>query len=332
MSINIDSAGKKNIILTNYDKIIFLLIIILAILAPFYLSAFMLTVAIRILYMTVLVYSLSFLARGGMISLGQTIFFGLSGYTLARLLIIHNYSHASALALGILLALLGAVLLGLIVIRTKGVYFIMITLALGQMGWGIALQWSSLTRGDDGIIGVRPPAILGIDFRNRLYFYYLMLLLFIIIYLLLRRINSSRFGLALKAINDNPEKLKSLGYNVEFIRYIAFVISGFLAGIAGIIFVYYNGIINPATININRAVWMLVAAILGGINSLVGPLIGVASVLLMEVQIRRFTDRYMIIIGTVFVLVILFMPEGIWGFLESKINKLKKSLGLTRTH
>lgn len=311
----------------NYQKPGIIIIIILAALAPFYLSPFMLTVAIRILYMTILVYSLSFLARGGLVSLGQTIFFGLAGYTLAILLMNHGYSHISSILLGFVVAIIGAIILGLIVIRTESVYFIMITLALGQMAWAVALQWSSLTHGDDGIIGIRPPDIFGIPLRNRVYFFYLSLLIFMGVIFLLKKVYDSKFGLALKAVSENTDKMKSLGYNTALIKYVSFVISGFLSALAGILFVYYNGIINPVTIGINQAVWILVAAILGGINTLIGPLIGVASVIYMQVQISRYTDRYMIVIGTVFVIVVLFMPEGIWGYVKNyfqhQVQKLK---------
>ena len=298
----------------NFNNFSFIAIVILALFAPYILTPFLLTVLIRVLYMTILTYSLSFLAgKGGMVSLGQTLFFGFSGYTLAILLITHGYSHWTAILAAMGAAVLGALLLGLITIRTTGVYFIMITLALGQMAWAVALQWSSLTHGDDGIIGIRPPDLFGFSLTNRVNFYYLLLISFILIFLFLRMISLSKFGLALKAVSNNPDKIQSLGYNTSLIRYISFVISGFIAGLAALFFVYYNGIISPVTVGINQAVWILVAAILGGINSLIGPLIGVSAVILMEVQLSRFTDRYMMIIGTVFILVILFIPEGIWG-------------------
>lgn len=305
----------------NFNSFGFIAIIILALFAPYLLSTFLLTVLIRILYMTILTYSLSFLAgKGGMVSLGQTLFFGLSGYTLAIMLISYGHSHWIAILAALAVTLLGAIILGLITIRTSGVYFIMITLALGQMAWAVALQWSSLTHGDDGIIGIRPPDLFGFDLTNRVNFYYLLLISFIVIFLVLRQINISKFGLALKAASNNPDKIQALGYNTSLIRYISFIISGFIAGLSAIFFVYYNGIISPVTIGINQAVWILVAAILGGINSLIGPLIGVTAVILMEVQLSRLTDRYMMIIGTVFILVILFMPEGIWG----KLKKLRR--------
>ncbi len=313
------NQGKQLIGNKKINLIIPILVILAAVLAPFILSPFMLTVLSRILIMTILTYSLSFLAAGGMISFGQTIFFGLSGYTLAISLMRHGYSHGFAIVLALIAGLIGAVILGLVVIRTKGVYFIMITLALGQMAWAIALQWSALTGGDDGIIGIRPPDVLGISLRNRLYFYYVILLFFIFAFYFLKRINNSKFGLSLKAVGENPEKISALGYNANLIRYVSFVISGTFAGVAGIFFVYFNGIINPVTVGIHRAVWILVAAILGGINFLIGPLVGVGAVMLMEVQLSRYTNRYMIVIGTVFVLVILYMPEGLWGYAKMNI-------------
>lgn len=300
-------------------------VIITALLLPFIVADFTLILVIRILYMTILAYSLSFLAgQGGMISLGQTVFFGLSAYTLAILSIEHGMNFPYPVIYGLFAAVLFAVIVGPLVIKTEAVYFIMITLALGQMAWGLALQWSSLTHGDDGIIGVRPPAIFGISFRENISFYYLLFFIFIIIVYLLHKIINSKFGLALKAVKNNPEKLSSLGYNVLMIKYIAFIISSLLAGIAGVFFVYFNGVINPASIGIDQAVWVLVVVILGGVNYLIGPLIGAALVIFLEIGVSQYTDRYMMIIGLVFVLTILFLPEGIFDFIKKKINLLSQ--------
>lgn len=293
---------------------------------PAWIPSFYLTLAIRIMFFGILAMSFTFLAgKGGMVSLAQVALFGTSGYVLAYTSLTLGLPWLVSIALAIGLSVVLAAIFGLLAVRTSGIYFLMITLALGQIMWGVAFQWVSVTGGFDGLQGIRAPTVLGIDFTIPINFYYILLVVTIGVAALLRTVINSPFGLALQGIRDNPLRMQALGYPVTMIRYLAFVLAGFVAAIPGVFFAYFTGVINPGALEMSRSVWILVVTILGGIGSLFGAFLGTMIVVLLETFVIHITPRYLTVIGLVFLLTILFAPDGITGRFEALLRWLKRS-------
>ncbi|TLN28580.1 branched-chain amino acid ABC transporter permease [bacterium] len=312
--------------------ILVLVIAALLILLPFYAGQYTITTFIRILYFGFLALSLGFLiGQGGMVSFTQTAFFGFSGYVIGLLGLERGLPFPIPDLLALAGVLLLALLLGLVVMRTYKIVFLMITLAFGQIFWAFAQQNTSLLHGWAGIRGIRPPVILGIDFYNTSTFYWGALVLFVLGLFLLWRITKSPFGLVLNGTRESPRRMAALGYPVYWIRIVAFMIAAFYAALGGILAAYNTGIITPTTIQLSRTIWVLLMVILGGASYFWGPVVGTVVVVWLDVLISGVTGRYNTIIGIIFVVTVLFSPNGLLGLLDSirkgeKFPKLHKLL------
>lgn len=310
------------------------------VLFPLFSSSFATMMSIRIMYFGLLTMAFSFLAgQLGLLSLMTPAFLGISAYTLAifesRGILFFPYSAI----LGILFALLVAALLGVLVNKSKDVYFLMLTLVLGQIFWAIVLEWAAFTGGSDGIIGIRLPGLPGISLSgfqgSDTGFYYYALLVFILSFLGLLAITRSSFGVKMRGVRESESRMVMLGYNVFLIKWSAFMVSAFVASLAGILIVYYIGLISPDSITLGAAVQVKIASILGGMHSVVGAVFGTAIIQTLEVYLSGVTDRHRLIVGLFFLAVIMFGQQGIMGLLEritSKIGELNKSLSIRRTN
>jgi branched-chain amino acid transport system permease protein len=303
------------------------LLALVALLASFpaWLPPYYLTTASRILFYSMLAMSLSFLAgQGGMVSLTQTGLFGFAGYVLAILSVHYQWTFPFPLLIALGGTVLLALVFGVIAMRTYGTYFLILTLALGQILWAVAQQWTSVTEGFDGIQGTRPPVVAGISFRDADNFYWVLLIVFLVCFALLGALIRSPFGLALRGIRDNPVRMAALGFNVARIRLGAFVLASVPAALAGTFFVQFTGIITPVTLGLDRTVWILLIVILGGVGSLVGTVLGVIVALMFEVVVTRFTERYLTAMGITFLLLVLFAPNGIMGLVDSARQRCRR--------
>jgi branched-chain amino acid transport system permease protein len=209
--------------------------------------------------------------------------------------------------------------LGLIAIRVKAIPFLMMTLAFGEITYGTARHWSSLTNGDNGINDIPDLILLGASFsaaKEPIRFFYLVLVIFIFCFWLLNRISRSPFGLAHQATKQSASRLEALGYPVFAIKYFAFIISAAYAGVAGLLGSTFEGTINPDSIWFGTIMFMMIAAILGGVNSPIGPIVGVTVAICLERFIEPMTEHYRIVVGTVFLFSILLARQGIMGFVE----------------
>jgi branched-chain amino acid transport system permease protein len=284
---------------------------------PAWLPPYYLTTVIRILFYSMLAMSLSFLAgQGGMISLTQTGLFGLAAYTLAILSLHYQLPFPYPLLLALAGTLVVAFVFGLISIRTYGTYFLILTLALGQILWAIAQQWTSVTEGFDGIQGTRAPILGNVSFQEPANFYWVLLIVFLACFFLLRAVVRSPLGLALRGTRDSHVRMSALGFSVARIRLTAFMIAAVPAALAGTFFVQFTGIITPVTLDLDRTVWILLIVILGGVGNLGGTVVGVFIAMMFEVVVTRFTDRYLTAMGITFLLLVLFAPNGITGAVE----------------
>ncbi|NLI90679.1 MAG: branched-chain amino acid ABC transporter permease [Peptococcaceae bacterium] len=196
-------------------------------------------------------------------------------------------------------------------------YFLMLTLVLGQLVWALVLQWISLTKGTTGISGIKVPQFLMGFSSPNVGFYYFTLVISYAVVIGLIAINKSPFGLKLRGVRESESRMKMLGYNTSFLKWLAFMISSFVASLSGMFYVYYSGIINPDAITLNASNQVMIASIFGGVNSIFGAIIGTGIIKVLEIVLSGITQRYLLIIGILFLIVIVFAPKGVTGILES---------------
>jgi len=300
----------------------------LAIFVPFT-SSFVILLATRALAFSILVMSLDLLLGfTGLASLGQAAYFGVGAYMTAILATKYQFGLGFDFWLVILFGLLiGAALaavFGLLAIRASGVYFLMITLALGQCVWGLAYRWNSLTNGDNGInIQVRPK--FGIDLADQLTFFYVVLGLFAASLFALYVLVHSPFGRSLAGIRERELRMKILGYNTWLHKYIAFIIAGAFGGLAGVLWAHTAGIVSPVNVELTVSVDALLMAVLGGAGSLVGGVIGAFIVIAIREYLSTVVPWWQYVLGAVYVLTIFYLPSGLMGIPE-RIRQRRISL------
>lgn len=282
---------------------------------PFVLSSYYLALATKMLIIAVFAMSLDvLLGYTGLPSLGHAAFFGVAGYAAGLLTVRAGWNawaaFPAALAAG---AAMGA-LFGLLAVRALGSYFLMITLALAQVLWGLAFGWRSLTGGDDGLSNVPKPAL-------PMPFYYFVLVAVVLATVLLVCIVRSPFGHALRGIRESESRMRALGYNIWLYKYLAFVIAATFAGVAGALYAFYNGFVGLEYLNVVRSAEVLLMVILGGAGTLIGPALGAGLIVLLENVISGYTQRWLLVLGTIYVVVTLFAPKGLVGLVHDLRRK-----------
>ncbi len=280
----------------------------------------------RAMIYALMALSFSVLAgRLGWFSLCQTSFAGISGYTVAILGVKYGWPAGVVIPTAILVAVAFAVVFGLLTVRSRKVSFLMLTLALGQMVWALSFQWVDMTGGYNGISGIRMPMVLGINFNDDRIFFALLAVVTLLMFLGVRRLYQSRFGLLLLGIQENEERMRALGHPVYLARFVAFVLAGAIAAVAGVFLVFDMGIMSPSPLGLDHAVWVLTAAVLGGYRTLWGPALGVVILVALEALVSQFTDRHTMVIGLVLLLCILLMPRGLAEVFGQFRNRKAKS-------
>src|SRR5262249_1955635 len=193
-------------------------------------------------------------------------------------------------------------------LRSTGIGFLMITLALGQILWGIAYRWASLTNGDNGVNLPDRPAPFGISLSSATAFYYTTLIVFLLALVSIAVFVRSAFGASMRGPRDQPRRMNALGYNVWLIRFLAFLLSGFWVGVAGLLFVYYNQFISPQIAALQTSAEILLMVISGGTATLAGPVVGAAIVVITKNVVSAYIVRWNMVLGLIFVVIITFMP------------------------
>ncbi|MGH7225878.1 MAG: branched-chain amino acid ABC transporter permease [Gemmataceae bacterium] len=287
---------------------------------PLVLSTYYLGLVVEVMIFALFAMSLDLLlGYTGLASLGHAAYFGISGYATGLLALKLGWDVWLAMPAALLAAALTAILFGLLALRTRGTYFLMITLALSQVAWGVAFGWRSLTGGDDGLPAVpRPSLAAHWSLTGDISFYYFAALLCGVGALLLVRIVASPFGYALRGIRESETRMLALGYNVWRYKLVAFVLAATFAGLAGSLYVYYNRFVSPDYLQVIRSAEVLLMVILGGAGTLIGPAIGAAIIVLLENVISAYTERWLLIIGVIYIFVAMFAPNGIVGFIRER--------------
>lgn len=292
------------------------------ILLPSIVSNYYIGLAIQMFIMAIFAMSLDILVGyTGLPSLGHSAYFGVAGYVAGFLYLAGLKNFWIVVVFGMGLGGLTAAFFGLLAIRTRGPYFLITTLALAQVLWGIAFKWRSVTKGDDGLPGIGRPEIgMGIDLKPDPHFYYLAFLIFLIVFIALLILVNSPFGYTLKGIRESESRMKALGYNVWLYKYLAFIFAGSFAGISGVLWVFYIGFVNPSDLGIDLSVRGLLMLILGGAGSLIGPAIGAGIIVLLGNVISGFTERWSLLLGIIYIVVIMLFSEGIFSTLKKRME------------
>ena len=283
-------------------------------------SSFVVLLATRALAFAILAMSLDILlGYTGLPSLGQAAYFGVGAYLTAVLATKFQFGLGwdfwLVVVFGILLGAALAAVFGLFAIRATDVYFLMITLALGQCVWGLAYRWNSLTGGDNGIvIKVRPK--FGLDLTNEVTFFYLVFGFFTVSLILMYVLVKSPFGKSLAGIRGHELRMKILGYNTWLHKYIAFIIAGGFGGLSGVLWAHTNGIVTPEDVVLTTSVDALLMVVLGGAGTLIGGVFGSAIVLLLREYLSTLVPWWQYVLGGVYVLTIFYLPTGLMGIPE----------------
>lgn len=286
-------------------------------------------IGIRSLWLGIIAMSLVFLNRYvGLLSLAQVAIAGVSAYGVGFLVVKLEQPFFVGALVGIVAGTLAAVLVGLIAARTKAIYFLMITLAIGQVLYSWASQSIEVTNARRGLAPIDRPEIGGIDLANTQNFYYFALLLAIVCYLLCRYVASSTFGLTLQGVRDAPDRMRALGYNVFGYRIAAMAFAGFIASIGGVLLVLDRNQVDPNVVSLNSTLDVLVVAVIGGIGSLGGVFAGALVVTMLSNFSQNFTDRYMTLTGIVFILVLFFAPAGLAGVAKQVRRLMSRRRGV----
>jgi branched-chain amino acid transport system permease protein len=274
-------------------------------------NSYYINVASQMLIYAVLALGLNVLVGyAGLVTLGHAGLFGIAAYAGATLI---NAGHNGiVVAIGALAAtLVVTAMFAVLALRGTGLGFVMITVALGQIVWGIAYRWISLTNGDNGISISARPSPFGVSLVSADAFYWAALAVFLIAVAAMAIFVASPFGAAVRGTRDQPRRMTALGYNVWLTRFLAFLFSGFWSGVAGLLYLYYNQFVSPQTVALSASAEALLMVIAGGTATLLGPIVGAVLVIVMKYIASAYIERWNFVLGAIFVVIVVFMPEGL---------------------
>jgi branched-chain amino acid transport system permease protein len=298
-------------LLTRRAAAAFVAMVLLVVL-PFVAGDFYINLATQVLIAVVFSASLNILVGyAGLPSLGHAAFLGFAAYICAGTTVMLGFPPLAASLLALAGTTLLAAFFGAIALRASGLGFLMITLALAQVVWGLAYRWVAVTNGDNGITGLTRPHPFGLSLDSAGAFYWATLLVTALALGFIAIMVGSAFGVSLQGTRDQPRRMAALGHNVWLVRWVAFIIAGFWAGVAGLLYVYYQVYIHPSLLSIATSAEGLLGVIAGGSGTLAGPVVGAALVVLLKNYASIYIERWNMLLGAVFVIIVLVMPEGI---------------------
>jgi branched-chain amino acid transport system permease protein len=303
-----------------------MVILLFLFVAPMFLDRVLISLFCQILIYGLLAMSLDLIfGYTGMWSFCHAAIFGVAGYTIGLLFKYYDITNFFVLAsAGLFMAVLTSLIFGLITLRSRTVYFLLITFALGQLVYSMTIKWNQVTGGTDGLPDIPYPDI-GFDF-SPMHMYYFILIVFVISSFILYRIIKSPFGNSLQGIRESETRMRVLGYKIWLHRYLAFVISGFFAGVAGILYAHFSGIMTPGTTGFAASGLVMIMIIIGGSGTLWGALIGSAVIFVLEFYVSGlFPSRWPIVLGACFVVAVMFARKGIYPLLEKLWMKVIRS-------
>jgi len=265
----------------------------------------------------------------GMPSLGHAAYFGLAAYVDAICSSKLGWGFAAAGSAGIAASALAAALFHLLALRTTHSYYLMITLAFSQVLWSLAVSWTEVTGGDNGLPGVPRPS-LGAWFPWSLgstagYFYF-VLAIFVVSAAMLYVFVTSPFGYALRGVRDNEMRMRALGYHVWAYKYLASIVSAAFAGLAGELFMYLNNFVSPSALSVTVSAQVLMMILVGAAGTLFGPVLGAAVFVVLQYVLSTYTDRWLFVIGVIYVLLALYAPQGALIYLRDRLKARRRRI------
>jgi branched-chain amino acid transport system permease protein len=263
----------------------------------------------------------------GLLSFGHAIFFGIGAYATGIVLVRLVPSLFLALVIGMALNLLVSYVVAFLSIRKKGIYFVMITLAFCQMFYFIGFKWTDLTGGDSGFHGVPRTSLGPIDLNSEITLYFFILAIFLASVLVAFRIVNSPFGRVLKALKENEDRARSIGYNTTAFKTVAFMISAFFASLAGGLYAVHSNFVPMDTLSINTSADVVIMALLGGIGTLYGPIMGAMLIVFLKNVLSDWIGNWYLILGAIFIVSVLSVRQGIFPVM---FEKLKEKLCVQR--
>jgi branched-chain amino acid transport system permease protein len=274
-------------------------------------STYYVNIASQILFYGIFALAVNVLAGyAGLVSLGHAGLFGIAAYAGAKLLT-SGHGHVLVAAGTLAVTLVAAAVFAVLALRGTGLGFVMITVALGQIVWGVAYRWISLTNGDNGISISGRPSPFGLSLASPRGFYWATLVVFLLAVVSMAVFVASPFGVSVRGTRDQPRRMSALGYHVWMIRFLAFLLSGFWTGVAGLLYLYYNQFVSPQAVALAASAEALLMVIAGGTATLLGPITGAALVVVMKNVASAYIERWNFVLGAIFVAIVVFMPEGL---------------------
>lgn len=318
------SSGFEKLI-QRVSKNPIIMIIVVLIIFPFVAPYEALSTQIIIFGLLALGYNILY-GYTGLLSFGHAAFFGLGAYASGIVLVRTNCSLWTSIGVGIVVSAIGAAIIGFFCLRRRGIYFALLTLAFSQMLYYIAYTWVSVTGGEPGLRGIpRPPlelpGVFSINIYTPMRFYFFTLAFVIISLIILKRILESPFGKVLESIRENEKRSRACGYHTNRIKWLSFIFSGIFSGLAGALHTLYINFVGIDQLYWATSGMIVMMTLLGGPGTFFGPFIGAGVFLYLEDIISAFTKYWMIFLGPIFVLCVLFFPQGIWGTIKNYTDK-----------
>ncbi len=303
--------------LTRQTRIAEIAVLIAFVLLPFVMTDYPRSLVAEIFIFAIFAMSLDLIfGFTGLMSLGHAAFFGLGAYAVAILGTQFGLNAWLGVAAGVALAGCGAALIGFFCVRTSGIPFLMLTLALSQLVYSVALKWRDVTGGSDGLAIADKPSFLGFDLSNSLTMYFMALVFFAAVYWALRRLLNAPLGHVFIGIRENEQRMSAIGYPTSAYKLLSFTIAGAIAGLAGGLYAIFNGFISSDAVYWTASGDILIMTMLGGAGTLIGPAIGATIFLLMKNVVSSFSEHWLAVIGVTFICCVMFFPGGLWRALQ----------------
>lgn len=301
----------------HWEIILVLVLLVVAVIFPFVVDRprfWIPNIGVKTLWLGTIAMSLVFLNRYlGLLSLAQVTTAGVAAYGVGYLAVTSGWPYPAAMLVAVFVGTAFGALLALISVRTRAIYFLMITLAIGQVFYSWASQDAAITGARRGIAPITRGEFGPFDFRDLTTFYFGALVVAVVCYLLCRWIGATSFGFALQGIRDSPERMQALGYRIGLHRIGAVTFASLIASLGGIIMVFDRAQADPDLVSLNATLDVLVVAVIGGIGSLGGAFVGALLFSLLDSFAQDITDRYMTLTGLIFIAILLFAPTGLAG-------------------
>jgi len=274
-------------------------------------GTYYINIASQVLFYAIFALGVNVLAGyAGLVSLGHAGLFGIAAYAGARIMN-NGYGHLAVTTGALGLTIVAAAVFAVLALRGTGLGFVMITVALGQIVWGVAYRWISITNGDNGIAIRGRPSPLGLSLGAPAGFYWATLAVLLVAVAAMAVFVASPFGASVRGTRDQPRRMNALGYHVWMIRFLAFLFSGFWSGVAGLLYLYYNQFVSPQAVALTASAEALLMVISGGTATLLGPIVGAGLVVIVKNVASAYIERWNFVLGAIFVFIVVFMPDGL---------------------